>query len=190
MLFPPRWPSISIVTMNGMPDSTRNGRLPMVSITNDQRLKSGMTRNRHVPFGSGGRKSNLPTDHTKGKGYVHRYRTEHRYFQRRYRYRILSGRPGTGSHPGGWRALLPGIWAEQSAGGDAFTALYGGDLRSSWPGRKWRHLAVRCRAGSRRSRSPHRSGGWNSLCGWPILRVRAGDRSRESPPRHYETGII
>src|SRR6266566_4979987 len=65
MLFPTRWPFIYIATMQDMPNSTRNGRLPKVSITNDQRLKSGMTRNRHVPFGSGGRKSNLPTDHTR-----------------------------------------------------------------------------------------------------------------------------
>src|SRR5260221_11129895 len=101
MLFPTRWPFISIVTMNGMPDSTRNGRLPMVSITNDQRLKSGMTRNRHVPFGSGGRKSNLSTDPTKGKGNVHRYRTKNPYLQKRYRYPILTELPRTASPPVG-----------------------------------------------------------------------------------------
>src|SRR6266702_8414923 len=62
---PIKWLSIDIATMKGIRSHQRNGNMPLVSITADHTLKSRMTGNCHVRFGSGGGKSDLPADHNR-----------------------------------------------------------------------------------------------------------------------------
>src|SRR5713226_5384436 len=49
----------------GMRNTRRNGRMLLVSITNDHTLKSRMMGNYHVRFGSGSGGSNPSADHKK-----------------------------------------------------------------------------------------------------------------------------